>query len=167
MKNVEKQINTFEKKIKEQYPDLHIGYTYDAKEDYYYIWHINSSLQYEDVDFLVFVGNLIKEYFYSKDIFNFSFGYDYLEDEKSKSTYEVKPNLIDFIIKPANLFEFHDISYYKLNKHFYSLDLVNFDNINVSFDVKNLSFCHPIMQTQLTRETHDECENTPEKALAA
>jgi len=78
------QINIFEAKIKARYPDLRIGYSYDDDEDYYHIWHTNSHLQFEDTAFPGFVGSLIKECFYSKDIFNFSFGYDYLEDEKSK-----------------------------------------------------------------------------------
>jgi hypothetical protein len=89
----QKHIDEFINKIKIKYPDLKIGYSYDEDENYYHIWHTNSKLQFEDNIFLSYVGGLIRECFYSNDIFNFSFGYDYIEDEKSniknKTTFRI------------------------------------------------------------------------------
>ena len=102
MINMQEQINIFKEKIKSRYQDLRIGYSYDDEEDYYHIWHTNSQLQFEDNAFPGFVGSLIKEFFYSNDIFNLSFGYDYLEDEKSKLSYEIT-NYIDSRYKKINL----------------------------------------------------------------
>jgi len=169
--NIESQINILKEKIKEKYPDLYMGYSYDANEDYYHIWHINSHLQYEDDHFLDFVGSLIKEHFYSKDIFNFSFGYDYMEDEKSKLVYEVTPNLNNFIIKVGNFFESKETNYYHLIKEYiikhYSLNWSNSDSIDVIFDAKDSSFCTQIRQAPLTREAPEDPENMSEEALAA
>ena len=168
--NVESQINTLREKIKEKYPDLYMGYSYDAKEDYYHIWHINSHLQYEDENFLDFIGSLIKECFYSKDIFNFSFGYDYVEDEKSKKVYEVIPSLNNFIIKVGNFLESKEANYHLIKEYMikhYSLNWSNSDSINITFDAKDSSFCTQIRQAPLTRETPEDPENMSEKALAA
>ncbi len=94
MKSIQKEINDFKKRIKEEYPDLHIDYSYDDQEDYYHIWHTNSKLQFKDEGFLVFVGELIKDCLYSKGIFNFSFSYNYLEDKKTKLVYKVNQALM-------------------------------------------------------------------------
>ena len=82
--DIEKQISIFKAKIKEQYPDLTVDYNYDADEDYYDIWHTNSQLQYEDDDFLAFIGGLIREHFYANNLFNFSFGYDHEKFEEKE-----------------------------------------------------------------------------------
>ena len=144
MINMQEQINIFKTKLKSRYSDLRIGYSYDEEEDYYDIWHTNSQLQFEDAVFRAFAGGLIKECFYSNDIFNFSFGYDYVEDEKSKLNYEInvyqeelykKINLI-FTKNHSQLESpFYDTKEKYCSSNWSKLDALNivFDNLDISF----------------------------------
>ena len=158
-----KQINSFRKEIKAKYPGLYMGYSYDSKEDYYHIWHTNSDLQYKDANFIDFLGNLINKYFYANDIFNFSFGYDYCEDEKSKYIYEVKPAFKDFIFKLEELSDSREANYNFISENYYAFHL---EGINIKIDASDLIFCSQIGQASLSRKVVAD-DNTPDKALAA
>lgn len=167
MINMQEQINILETKIKAKYPDLKIGYSYDAEEDYYHIWHTNSHLQFEDNAFPGFIGYLIKDCFYSNDIFNFSFGYDYLEDEKSKS-YEVNVHYSKIFLNYAENFSIHKSSFYQTIKHCSSFSWSKFDTINIAFDNLDLSFFNQsIRQADLLVESVENLDDQIEKALAA
>lgn len=153
MMNVQSQISDLEDKIKVTYPGLKIGYSYDAIEDYYHIWHTSLQLQFEDDDFSDFIGGLIRECFYSKDIFNFSFGYNYLEDEKSKSIYGMNTYLNNITFNIGEMLETQDDHYYQLIKNYNSLNWSNFDSITISSDaIKDLSsYYKSIRQAQLKK----------------
>lgn len=70
-------IENFITAINQKYPDLVMGYVYVEDEDYYSIWHNNEQIESEDNDFLVFSGNLYKKHFYTDEILNVAFSYDY------------------------------------------------------------------------------------------
>ena len=70
-------INCFILKVKERYSHLNICVEYNKNTNEYIIEHDNSKLQYEDKEFLVYVGKQIKEILYNNNIYNFSFGYVY------------------------------------------------------------------------------------------
>jgi len=72
----EQRIEEFIARIKRQYPALQLGYKYDDECEYYDIWHTDDQLQYENKEFLSFVGQQISEMLYAHDIYNISFGYD-------------------------------------------------------------------------------------------
>lgn len=97
-----KYIEEFICSIKKKYDKLVIGYDYDKEEEVYDIWHNSENLQYNDTDFLCFVGSLIKEKLYKNDIFNFSFGYDYykakeLENKINRYIFNmIEPELIEY-----------------------------------------------------------------------
>jgi len=170
MADIERQIAIFIDKIKAKYPSLKIGYTFDADENYYYIWHTDAHLQFEDDTFPVFIGGLLKEYFYSKDIFNFSFGYDYWEDEKSKLVYEFNSNYNEITIN-INVIEqkiTHDPNIYKTIKDYSSSNWPKLVNINLYFDSQNLSFFNQsIRQAKLPKEVSLNLVEQTEKAVAA
>lgn len=167
MSNINNQINDFKEKIKVKYPELYIGYSYNADEDYYHIWHTNSHLQFEDDDFLKLIGGLIRECFYSKDIYNFSFGYDYLEDEKSKLIYEVKRKYNDITLNIGQMVGTQQPIHYHLIKNYTSLNWANFDSIKIDFDAKDLSFCNQLIRQVPLVSQVVECDNQPNKGLAA
>ncbi len=75
-------IQRFLNKIHDKYPDLIIGYSYNKDEDYYSIWHTDEVLQFENDEFLNYVGDLIRHLFYNNNIYNISFGYNYEKDIK-------------------------------------------------------------------------------------
>jgi len=79
MGEVQGAIREFITKLKELYPALSVDFEYDQENDQYSIWHLDPDLQFNNTQFLKDVGRLIKEELYSKDIFNFSFGYDYFK----------------------------------------------------------------------------------------
>ena len=168
MINMQEQINIFKTKINAQYPDLKIGYSYDADEDYYHIWHTNSRLQFEDDVFPGFVGGLIKEYFYSNDIFNFSFGYDYEEDEKSKIFYKVYTHYNDVIynfIEKTNTSQSYTYQTIEKGSTFRWSKL---DTISIAFDSIDSSFFdQSIGQAILAVESVGIMDDQIEKALAA
>lgn len=166
MSNMQEQINKFEAKINDRYPDLKIGHSYDAEEDYYHIWHTNSHLQFEDDDFPGFVGGLIKECFYSNDIYNFSFGYDYIEDEKSKIFYEMNTSHNDITFRFTEMLDTANINLYKMAESPNSFSLAAPDNINIAF-YSSVSFNQLIRQADLLIEPLENLGDQIEKALAA
>lgn len=168
MINIQEQIDIFKKEITARYPDLKIGSSYDATEDYYYIWHTNSHLQFEDDDFLDFVGNLIKECFYLKSIFNFSFGYDYLEDEKSRLIYDFKPYNNEVLIKFTNQAITQKPYFYHIISNNNSFNWEKIEGIKIAFDTLDSSFCNQIIgQVSLPLEVDESLHEQEEKALAA
>jgi hypothetical protein len=166
MVNIQDQIDIFKKEITTKYPDLYVGYTYDDNEDYYHIWHTNSHLQFEDDAFLSFVGNLIRECFYSKDIFNFSFGYDYLEDEKSKLLYEIQSNYHRIIFNFTNQLVKQEPYFYQTINNYSSFNWTQFESIKIAFDTLDSSF-ELIRQASLSVDVVEDLDKQEEKALAA
>lgn len=77
IKDNEKYIKEFVDKIQEKYPDLTIKYEYDSEDNTYDVWHNSEEMQFRNSEFLVFVGQLIKEILDKNGVYNFSFGYDY------------------------------------------------------------------------------------------
>lgn len=73
----EEFIQEFIKVIKDKYPDLYINYDYDLESDWFEIWHNDFAIQFDDHEFLVFTGQMIKDILCRNNIYNFSFGYDY------------------------------------------------------------------------------------------
>ena len=134
-----KYIEEFISSIKKKYDKLVIGYDYDEEEDVYDIWHNSENLQYNDTDFLYFVGSLIKEKLYKNDIFNFSFGYDYykskeLENKMNRYIFNIiEPEQIDCEYTEAN--DLHDY----INNVDTNVDLqLKAGSIKVYFDYKEL-----------------------------
>lgn len=74
-----KLIKRFISRIKERYPHLIIDYDHYPESDEYDIWHVDYKLQFEDIEFLKYVGELMKEILFDNEVFNYSFGYDYLK----------------------------------------------------------------------------------------
>ena len=68
------QINKFISIIKGRYPHLQIHHDYNEDEDFHHIEH-NYDRMYEDEEFPFFVGGLIRNLFFEKDIYNISFGF--------------------------------------------------------------------------------------------
>ena len=169
MANIQKQMEAFQALIKAKYPDLRIGYTYDADEDYYHIWHTNRQLQYEDDIFPVFIGGLLKDCFYSQDIFNFSFGYNYSEDEKSRLVYEFKSHYYNQItINIAKQLITRDIDFYTKTEHYSAFNWPKLEAISIGIDNVDLSFCNQhIRQAKLSIEVSEDMTEQTEKALAA
>lgn len=160
MTSIQKEINDFKESAKERYPNLHIDSSYDDQEDYYHIWHTNSKLQFEDEDFLVFIGKLIKDCLYSKGIFNFSFSYNYLEDQKTNLVYQVKPSFNDIILSVERLLlSTQDSNNYNLVKHFDSLNFTNLDSVNFNFDAKDLYYDYQLLRQADTKELWQERED--------
>lgn len=65
------QINKFMEVIKNNYPALYIDYEYDEENDEYQIWHNDMHLQFENNEFIKYVGNKAQDFLYGKDIYNF------------------------------------------------------------------------------------------------
>ena len=82
---IEEQIEKLKQEIKNEYKNIMIDYHYDSEEDLYLIYHNNSELQYNDNQFLDFVGGLLREYILNKEIYNVGFGYDYDFDIRMKA----------------------------------------------------------------------------------
>jgi len=101
-------------KIKEHYPNIYVDYEYLEKDNLYEIWYNKEELN-NDVGFQEFVGKLICEYLYSKNIFNFFIDYN---EEKS-----------------ANLFDTSKIIYV-FNK-FYEKLLYDLSIKNISYKLNN------------------------------
>lgn len=80
--NILSQINKFMEVIKNNYPALYIDYEYDEENDEYLIWHNDMHLQFENNEFIKYVGNKAQDLLYGKDIYNFSFSYDYAKAQK-------------------------------------------------------------------------------------
>lgn len=90
MTNTDEQVTKFITTLQNEYPRLKIDYDYDPEEDYYYIKHNNSNLQFNNEDFPQFAGRQIRTYFFNHNIFNISFGYDH---SYFKSTnYQIQTN---------------------------------------------------------------------------
>lgn len=74
----------FISKIKQKY-DINIYYKYNNETNEYDIWHNDVDLQFYNKEFRCFTGKLLKEMFYNKSIFGFSFGYNYSNNIYQKS----------------------------------------------------------------------------------
>ena len=165
--SIQDQIAIFKKSINAKYPDLSIGYSYDSAEDYYHIWHTNRHLQFKDEEFRRFAGSLIKTCFYSKNIFNFSFGYDYLEDEKVQYGYQfhlsynkINLNFNEQVAKAEHL--------YQATANSILCNWSKVDDMHMTIVSSCISFAHqPAGQAYLAPELSTEADLQPEKALAA
>ncbi|MGI6533545.1 MAG: hypothetical protein ACOX23_02860 [Peptococcia bacterium] len=80
-------IETFISKVKEKYPSLIIDYEFCSETGEYDIWHTDSRLQFEDHDFLKYVGKLMQEILFDNNLFEFCFGYDHLKFKELSSSY--------------------------------------------------------------------------------
>jgi len=80
-------IETFISKVKEKYPSVMIGYEFCSETGEYDIWHTDSRLQFEDQDFLKYVGKLMQEILFDNNLFEFCFGYDHLKFKELSSSY--------------------------------------------------------------------------------
>ena len=74
-----KCIELFISKIKEKYPKLYITYDYNEKDDEFEIWHNSHQLQFGTSGFVSFAGSLMVSILEDRDIYNYSFGYDYFK----------------------------------------------------------------------------------------
>lgn len=101
--------------IKERYPDIYVGYEYLEKDDVYEIWYNKEELN-TDESFQEFVGKLIYEQLFSKNIFNFFIDYN---EEKSSTLLDTS-KIVDTINKFCELLLYNlsesSISY-KLNNN--------------------------------------------------
>ena len=62
------------------------GYKYDKQEDYYFINHNSFDLQFQDNKlWKKYIGRLLIECFYTNNIYNIAFGYDYELDKNKKN----------------------------------------------------------------------------------
>lgn len=67
-------IENFIEKLSSYYEDIVLNYSYNEKEDFFDIWHDNLEYQFNNKEFLICVGKLLKEILYDNDIYNVSFG---------------------------------------------------------------------------------------------
>lgn len=74
----------FINELKKEYPTVIIDSIYDDEHDIFDIWHDSYDFQFKDQGFLSKVGMLIKDILYANEIFNISFGYDYLRSSKNE-----------------------------------------------------------------------------------
>jgi len=74
----------FINEFKKEYPTVIIDFAYDDELDIFDIWHDSYDFQFKDQRFLSKVGILIKDILYANEIFNISFGYDYLRLSKNE-----------------------------------------------------------------------------------
>lgn len=134
MTNTQEQVSRFITTLLDSYPHLKIEYDYDSEEDYYYIKHNRSDLQFQNNDFPQLVGQLIRSYFFNHDIYNISFGYDHQFFKTTKYRAQVHYNPINIKIGTPNFKE--DLFYQKINISGNPLLINNkTSNITVSFDV--------------------------------
>lgn len=77
MDNSKKYIEQFIGIIKGKYNDLYVDYDYNSELDLFEIWHNDYELQFNNHEFLVFAGEMIKDILCKNNIYNFYFGYDY------------------------------------------------------------------------------------------
>lgn len=106
---VEEYIRKFISEIKKQYPDIIINYSYDDETKLFDIWHNNRVLQFENKDFLIYVGTLIKKILYANNIYNFSFGYDYIKTKAIEPNYVMQKDVL-VSIQPIAIFSNIDAS---------------------------------------------------------
>lgn len=100
---VEEYIRKFISEIKKQYPDIIINYSYDDETKLFDIWHNNRVLQFENKDFLIYVGTLIKKILYANNIYNFSFGYGYIKTKAIEPNYVMQKDVL-VSIQPIAIF---------------------------------------------------------------
>lgn len=70
-------VERFIKLVKDKYPTISMDFHYNHDEDIFEIWYDDERLEFGDINFQLYVGNLIKEVLYDNDVFNFSFIYNY------------------------------------------------------------------------------------------
>lgn len=75
-------IEKFISELKNRYPEVNFGYSYDEDCKLFDIWHDSDTLQFENQNFLEQVGLLIKNILYDNEIYNISFGFDFLKQTK-------------------------------------------------------------------------------------
>lgn len=139
MKKIKEEgfIKEFVDTIKKEYPSLMIDYYYDDEDEYFAIWHNNPKLQFENDNFLEYVGGLMKEKLVSNGVKDFSFAYDYYkakeyEDNRFKSFL----NNIEAVFKNYNInknsFEIHvDVknSIKNSGKHYYNINNMKYKHL--------------------------------------
>lgn len=90
-----KLLEEFVEKIEDKYGLLTvIGYEYDFPSELHCIWHTNAELEYDNVEFKNFIGNLLMNLM-ENGIYNICFGYSYKEKENLDKTLEsIHPHAI-------------------------------------------------------------------------
>ena len=76
--------------ISDKYPYLYVDYKYHKDIDVYEIWYNEEELRH-DREFNRFLGEIIKKYFHSKDIYNVFIDYSY-SDSKRLNLYQTEIN---------------------------------------------------------------------------
>lgn len=138
-------INKFIAAVKEKYPQIIMGYSYDQEYELFNIWHTNKTLQFENKEFLNFSGTLIKNIFFDNEIFNVSFGYDYDRDKIEEKSYVVQNNMIintspKIVINCSQSFKNYSLSNDGVfNKDFFS-DMVVTAKVQNNLKEKNFIF---------------------------
>lgn len=134
MTNTLEQITKFIATLQEKYPQLKIAYDYDSGEDYYYIKHNNSHLQFYNEEFAQLAGSLIRTCFFNHGIFNISFGYDHHYFKDTNYQMQASYSSITIEMKQANCTT--NLFYKVITESNFPL-LVNHktSNITFSFDV--------------------------------
>lgn len=134
MTNAHEQVIRFITTLQTDYPHLKIEYDYNSEEDYYYIKHNRSDLQFQNDHFPQLVGKLIRTCFFNHDIYNISFGYDHQFFKNTKYRAQVHYNSINIKMGTPNLKE--NLFYKKIDISGNPLLINNsISNITVSFDV--------------------------------
>jgi len=122
-------IEKFILKVKERYPHLNIGYDYCSETDEYDIWHIDPQLQFEDKDFIKFVGRLMKEILFDNNVFDFSFGYDHLKAKALFTGYEYDD--VSYNIEVGTSFTSNIVA--ETDFYYPNFDSVKLNDIKTSF----------------------------------
>lgn len=87
-------VKRFIVELKTKYSEINIEYCYSEEDDIFDIWHDSKELQFEDKDFMKCVGVLLKDFLYSKGVYNISFGYDYARATLGTKNYTVQKGLL-------------------------------------------------------------------------
>jgi len=94
--------------ISDKYPLLYVDYEYHKDIDVYEIWYNIEDMR-NNREFNIFLGGLIKKYFYSKNIYNIFIDYSYRNSKKinlyqiqfNNDNYEYKTNISSLIPQAA------------------------------------------------------------------
>ncbi|HHV46116.1 MAG TPA: hypothetical protein GXX53_04355 [Tissierellia bacterium] len=118
--NSKQLIEEFVLRIQKKYPFIHIGYEYDDEIDEYDIYHDDWELEFNNKEFMEYVGQQADELLFSNGIYNFSFGYDY---NRAKDLKSLKYDFISYSVLDANSFDYEVVMKKTNNSYSYNNDI--------------------------------------------
>ncbi|PKM89540.1 MAG: hypothetical protein CVU87_05165 [Firmicutes bacterium HGW-Firmicutes-12] len=140
-------IEEFISKIKEQYQDLIVEYTYCNETNEYEIWHNDKRLQYENKNFMDFIGKRMNDILFVNNVFNFSFGYDHIKTNNRLLDYDWN---IDYSADIVTNYTFTTDDCEEVNFYYPSTKVVELKDIQASI------IYHPANRSYIPNILHNE-----------